>query len=178
MKPLALALALALVGCGSPDSVAPRALPSAPSLVTLTTDVTPAAMPTAVSADIFASVVRVDGSKVDSILVTWIDNETRLDEFVTGVQFETADGGPVTTQGSYATEYDLPAGSTGERSAVVIAPAGMAERARFWTARFFLIETLPGEFATMSKKSAATEFIAVSSSLVTVTTTKGHGRKR
>jgi hypothetical protein len=176
MRPLfLLTLALSLAACADPVGTPTVRPPADAALVALTTDFSDPVAPTAVSAAVVATTVRADGSTVDSILVTWIDNETRTDEFNTCAQFTGPAGEPVTTQCAYASEYDQPVGSTGERSAVVVAPAGLAAFARFWTNRFFLRETLPGQFATQSLQSDRTENIPVSS-LVTVTT-RGKGKR-
>jgi hypothetical protein len=169
----ALAMGALLASCTDP--VAPRSLPRRPALATLTTDITAPVTPTPVAADVIATVNR-SGILIDSILVTWVDNETRADELVTCARFTGAGDAPVTTQCAYASDYDVPVGTTGIRTAVLIAPAGAAITARFWAARFFLMETLPGSFDTFSVKSAQSAPIEVTRSVDVAT--KGNGEKR
>jgi hypothetical protein len=95
-----------------------------------------------------------------------------MDEFVTNVRFTGPGGEAVTTQSAYASAYDLPAGSTGERSAIVITPTGTAAFAHFRTSRRFLAETLPGEFRWRNIWSAESEAVAVTGGAVTTATTR------
>lgn len=178
MRCLTVVVALALIACSTPAPTSPRSLPTHALRIDapLTTDVSKAATPTPVAATVIATVDR-SGIGVDSIRVTWVDNETREDEFITCARFVGAAGEAVTMQCAYAHEtqnYDSPVGSTGERSATLIAPAGAAAQVYMRTARYVTIELSPGSFGTMSIKSDESAPIDVQP-MVVVTT---RGKKR
>lgn len=180
MTRLTLAV-LVLVACAAPPTD-PEHRPSRPALVVapLTTDISKAVTPTPVSAGVIATVTRDGGTTIDSIRVTWIDNETRADEFITCARFVGAAGEPVMTDCAYAHEsetYDQPAGTTGERTVTMIAPAVAATQAYLWTARYVTIETMPGSFATMSIHSDESAPIAVQPLVVVTTNAKGKKKR-
>jgi hypothetical protein len=168
-----IASAFFVSACAADTPTAPRSL-HGPTLAI--NDIKPPATPTPVSATIVGD---IDGIRT-AVLVRWIDNTTHDDELNTCAQFKLADGSPVTTQCVYASEYDLPVGSTGERSGTVVIPTLVgADSVRFHTNRFTQIETLPGEWAWISFSSERSAWIAVESGTVVTTTQarKGKGRK-
>lgn len=125
-------LMFALAAC-SPDASST----TAPRLVrpSFALDLTPPAAPSGVSA-----AVTADDGVTATVHVQWQDNTAALDEYVTCARFTTATEPeqPVTTQCAWAQDYDLPAGSTGVRSADVFVPTGGPYLVRMQAARWFL----------------------------------------
>ena len=115
MRRLTVVLFL-LAACSSPSPTGPREIPRAPQFADL---LAPPATPTPIAAAITAT----DGVRSTMQLV-WFDNATDADEWITCARVTGVDESPVTTQCAYASVYDVPTGSTGQRTADLIIPTG------------------------------------------------------
>ena len=133
-RPLLVALALAGAACrdAATDAVAPRvARPS------FTTDFTAPETPSNVSATVVSGFsATAIGANQAALRVSWMDNSAYLDEYATCARLTLLDNTPVTTVCTWASTYDLPAGSTGQRSADLVVPAGGPYLMRLSVARW------------------------------------------
>lgn len=114
MRKILAPLVLLAAACSTPDS------PTAPAInaprPSLAMDFSDPLAPTNVS----AVVVQAIDSRRVSVRLTWTDNSTFMDEFTTCATAVAQDGSPVGTGCVYASDYDLPQGSTGVRSGTII----------------------------------------------------------
>ena len=106
-------ISLVLLAACSPDATSPTA-PVEQLDPALAIDYTLPA-PTNVS----AAVVQVLDARRASVLLTWTDNSTLLDEFNTCAAAVTQDGTSAGGGCVYAADYDQPRGSTGVRSGTI-----------------------------------------------------------
>ncbi len=169
-RPTLFVLALAGTACrdAATDAIAPRV--PRPSF---TTDFASPPAPSNVSAAVVAGTGTASLSSTQaSIQVSWMDNSTYLDEYVTCGRFTTLDNTPVTTLCAWASNYDLPAGSTGQRSANLVAPAGGPYLVRLSVARW--IRQDDGWMRTVY--SAESDPVVVDALVTATSPTKKKGR--
>lgn len=136
-------LALTLLGCSVADATAPvvRIPTNAPSLDAI--DLTPPPAPTDVAIAVDSVGRPCDGCDVRVFFaVTWTDNATFADEFNTCGIFYNEANAPIGSGCAYATDYDLPPGSTGVRSshAFVAVPGTGLYRLSLYTTRRIPLE--------------------------------------
>jgi len=133
-RPLLVALALAVVACrdAATDAVAPR-VPRPSFTMDFTAPETPSNVSVSVVSGLSAAAV---GAGQAAVRVSWMDNSGYLDEYATCARVTQLDNTPVTTVCTWASTYDLPAGSTGQRSSDLAVPAGGPYLMRLSVARW------------------------------------------
>lgn len=169
IRPSFFVLALAITACNdktATDAVAPRA--PHPSFAV---DYAAPPAPSNVSAGAGISTQALTNQQA-AVATSWMDNSTYLDEYVTCARFTTLADAAVTTVCTYAADYDQPSGSTGQRSANLVVPAGGPYLMRLSTARWI---TQPDGWKR-SVFSAESAPVTVESALVRSTSTKKNGR--
>lgn len=114
MKALIAVLAVLATACSFPTS---PVVPARPASANAVVDRTAPAAPS----DVSATLDSVKSQRA-YLTVAWTDNSTAVDEFGTCFRFTETDGTAATTQCVYG--YDVPAGSTGQRSGSVVVPKG------------------------------------------------------
>lgn len=98
-------------------------------------DLTPPPAPS----DLVASTVSLDRDRM-VVAVNWTDNCIYEDEYATLFQFRNPDSSLIVTATIYASQYDLPPGSTGPRQANVLVT--LASNAKVVTARTIRLVSL------------------------------------
>jgi len=117
-----------------------------------------------------AELIPIDRYRA-TIRVSWMDNSTALDESTTLVSATAADGSSAGGEALYAAYYDLPPGSTGQRSGEVIASIGAA-RVQLQTCR----RTGSDSGGWVNICGAASEPVAVIAATPISATNKGKGK--
>ena len=134
LRPTLFVLALAGVACrdAATDAVAPKV--PRPSF---TTDFTVPESPSNVTATAASgfSTTSLTNSQT-ALRISWMDNSAYLDEYATCARFTLLDNSPVTTVCTWASTYDQPAGSTGQRSSDLVVPKGGPYLMRLSVARW------------------------------------------